>query len=467
MYCKQCGTKNAAGSLYCQHDGVELEASVKETKTPILSAQKMAHCTTCSHSLPTDALYCTHCGMSTETVESVNTQSQPADTPNAAPAQQPSEPISYVKLAIYPVIALIILSIISAMVAGLFNQILADELFGMGSLGVSIFSFLDILLILHFVSTVFSLDGGFIDVSLVMQGGFILYLIVPALVFTVIGLLLGKKSRGILPVKLTRTIVIPAAIYSLLLAVLSLFASRSIEVMDGGFVSVSATASYGFFSAIIHAFVISALFMLIGLTISRKFYEFSYLAAFKRAMIHSALCVALLLGVAGLTTASDSGSNDGAETFVTATQLTAYFWHVSHFLTISADAYIDYESYTISYNALTGAKSSIGDEYEEEEINELAGMARILFIIPLIAHGLAGFLWIAKQQVPLRRSIGAYAISAGLIHMAFIWLSSINIYFLEYTAVIGASSILGFIFTMIIAGAAAWAGYQIKQKFFA
>ncbi|MEK4566402.1 zinc ribbon domain-containing protein [Alkalihalobacillus sp. FSL R5-0424] len=466
MYCKQCGTKNAAGSLYCQHDGVELETSVKETKSPILSSQKLAHCTACSHSITSDALYCTHCGMSMEKVESVSHQSQPIHTPNAAPVQRTSEPISILKLAIYPVVALIVLSILSAMVAGLFNQILADELFGMGSLGVSIFSFLDILLILHFVSTVFSVDGGFIDVSLVMQGGFILYLIVPALVFTVIGLLLGRKTRGIPPVKLTRTIVIPAAIYSLLLAVLSLFASRSIEVMDGGFVSVSATASYGFFSAIIHAFVISALFMLIGLTISRKFYEFSYLAAFKRAMIHSALCVALLLGVAGLTTASDSGSGD-AGTPVVATQLAAYYWNVSHFLTISADVNADYESYSISYNALTGAKSSIGDESQEEDINEIAGMARILFIVPLIAHGLAGFFWIAKQQVPLRRSIGAYAISAGLIHMIFIWLSSFSIYFLSNTADIGASALLGFIFTTVMAGAAAWVGYQVKQKFFA
>lgn len=121
--------------------------------------------------------------------------------------------------------------------------------------------------------------------------------------------------------------------------------------------------------------------MLIGLTISRKFYEFSYLAAFKRAMIHSALCVALLLGVAGLTTASDSGSGD-AGTPVVATQLAAYYWNVSHFLTISADVNADYESYSISYNALTGAKSSIGDESQEEDINEIAGMAEscLLFL---------------------------------------------------------------------------------------
>ncbi|MDQ0206944.1 zinc ribbon domain-containing protein [Alkalicoccobacillus murimartini] len=469
MYCKQCGTKNSSEALYCQHDGVAL-TDIKDKK-PTLIDQGNQHCSTCGGDLMRHARYCTTCGTGTEVNRISTVQASTPFVPESPHTQSETTPLSFVKLAIYPIAALIILSIIAAMFAGSLNNFIADEFFDGFGFGVSIniISFIDVLMVLHSVSLTFNLvEQDMMNMDLLMQGGLVFMLLLPAIVFSIVGFLIGRKKIGQSIQQKAIHILVPAVIYALLLSIVSLFATRTTDILDAGFFGTfSLTASYGFFSAFIHGFVISALFITVGLTLSLASHNFSYLSAFKRAVIHSVACLLVLTAAVGMTSdLSKEDYDDQTLPYVALlSQLGSYTWHISQLSTISADIDFYYEKYSVSYSALTGAKVTPEDDYVKEDIEEVFGGARFFVLIPILIHGLAGFLWVSRQRTSLLRAVVAYAVSVGLIHSVVIWLTSFSLTFWEGSVQIGSSWFIGFFISTLFAGASAWVGCILSQKF--
>ncbi|TSB48503.1 zinc ribbon domain-containing protein [Alkalicoccobacillus porphyridii] len=467
MYCKQCGTKAHSHAVYCANDGVELR-NIKEDGAS-LTQSGANFCSFCSQGLGNDANYCTSCGRTTEGRETQKKSEQVNVTAEPVNVRQQAT-IPFIKLILYPIAGMFIVMVVASMMAGRVNSFISYEIFeGFGlERSIELITLSDIVMLFHSIGATLNITSveELERISLVSQGGFLLLLLIPATILSILGMIVGKEKLPSLKQKAI-SIFIPAFIYALAAGVISIFASKQLTFMDDWYDEITVASEYGFLNASFHAFVISAVCITIGVAITESLRGSTFLHTFKRAAIYSLICLVAVTVVAGVSNdqLKEDLKDSGISHHLVTTQLGAYYWNISQLSTVKMDADMDYRPYTISHSAFGGTTVSPFDFEVKKEVDEVMDASKFLFILPILIHTFAGYSWIAKQAAsPRMRILVFYALSAGFLHAMIIWLTTFS-FDVWYTSItVGSNWLIGFLLSSVIAGVSAWGGSLIRKN---
>ncbi|MEH7386559.1 zinc ribbon domain-containing protein [Bacillus sp. JJ1521] len=466
MFCKNCGTENSDGALYCSNDGVVLS---KVSERVHLSRDSEKFCKHCGHENTVGGYYCVSCGHSFEKV--VEKEEEKLSVSNAASAVSSQQvggnfqsgqgfiaSLTDVSTLIHSgkfigmsIVALLIISFsISSLVNGLVSDLISDEIGPIADLiDINLVSFTDVMMLSHLLGLNFTINAMFIEGAIQTSSGLFLLLIIPAIVFIVMGFLMQRKyPESTMVERLTRCLSFSIP-YAILFGLFSLFAGTSLKMKDPtGFTEVvlTFTSDYSFFESIFNAFIISSIFTSIGAMIrlskEQRTYNYQYGLSISRAILHSmvGLAVAMVVGFFVMSSSDNLTTDDPAGDLVIGTQVGGYIWNVSQFETLKLKVETFGEKITASYSLLGGAKASLDgadtedeaefkDEFKEEFKEQIGGLGLASWLLVLITFAL--HFWAGKQLIKssggnILFEVGAYAVTFGLVNALIVGITKIS-----------------------------------------
>ncbi|WP_010676977.1 zinc ribbon domain-containing protein [Bacillus timonensis] len=491
MFCKNCGTKNSDGALYCSNDGVVLSQVSERVR---LSRDSEKYCQHCGHENTVGGYYCVSCGHSFEKIVekeddkllvsestapqmSGNVQSEKGLIASLTDKSTLIHSLKFVGMSI------VILSIISFGISSAANilarEAISNELGFFGDLlgDIKLVTFTDVLMISHLLGLNFNIAAMGFEGSIQTSSGLFLLLIIPAVVFIVMGIFMQRKyPESSMIDRLTRSLTFSIP-YAIILGLFSLFAGSSLEMKDPtGFTEGTAlvlTSDYSFFESIFNAFIISFIFTSIGAMIrlskEQRMFNYRYGLSISRAILHSivGLTLAMVVGFSVISL-NENIPTDNGEGVILGTQVGAYMWNVSQFETLKLSMENYGEEITASYSLLGGAEASMAgadpedeeefnEEFKEEVKEELGGFGLASWLLVIIVLGLhfwAGKQLIKSSQGNILYELGAYAVTFGLANALIVGLAKLSaeIYMDEEIVFsLGFSSIGVFLISTILA----------------
>lgn len=260
MFCKICGQKNHPASLYCLNDGVKLE---KNDENLIIEKGNYNFCRECgSESLGSD-LYCSNCGESFYKIEERGRKKTPNSEEDLV---EKSLTLKMDGLIKYGLGASGLIILISILIGVMVNTGLSEFLYLKSGISadIKIMKFLDALPIINGGSMKVSgiIPGEDIGI-LATRGMFIICLIIPILVFTLLGSYLSKKTNK---KQLLKEYGLVAISYALIITILSIFTRSNLDISSpyGDYKLLHISRSYGMSSLFINGLLISFFPMLFG-----------------------------------------------------------------------------------------------------------------------------------------------------------------------------------------------------------
>lgn len=452
MFCKNCGTENSEGSLYCSNDGVML---TKASERVHLFHEREKFCAHCGQENIVGGNYCISCGHSFE--KAVEKSEEKLSVSHVASAVSSTkgrghvksgngliasltDVSTYIHSAKFIGISIATLFIISLIISSGMNfvarEAISAELGPFGNLvgDIKLVSFTDVLMAFHLAGLNFTINlmvfEGFIQTS----SGLFLILFIPAVVFIIMGYFMHRRdSESSMAERLTRclTFSIP---YALLFGFLSLFAGTSFEMQDqSGFIegALSVNSDYSFFESVFNAFVISTIFTSIGAMIrlpkEHRLFNYQYGLSISRAILHTiiGLSVAMVVGIFVISS-SESVPNEEGANIILGSQVGGYMWNVSQFETLTFEAGAYDEEVTASYSLLGGVKASMDEDELKEDLSGIATGPWILVLVVFGLHFWAGKQLLKASQGNILYEIGAYAIAFGLVNTVIVGITNLS-----------------------------------------
>ncbi|MBP3950241.1 zinc ribbon domain-containing protein [Bacillus suaedae] len=452
MYCNQCGFKNSQGTQYCINDGAPLTAISESVQ---VNREPMKYCQSCSHENGSTAIYCMSCGTSLEKTKekqehkvNISSQSRQGENHSLPGGSGQSflsnllHPQRLVHSAIYCGISLAALLVISIIISSRINTYFLDMLSSefymdaaeLGS-AFKLISFTDIFMLSHMTSVSYVANSVMFSGYLESTSGLFLLIIIPAIVFIIVGFLLNRseadRSMG---QRLTQVLSL-SIMYSVIVGIISLFAGVSFEYSDpSGFLGdISLSADYSFIESVFNAFVISFLFLtvgaMIGLAKGQRFNNEAYSLSIARAIL-SAVVGLFALMVIGLGISFTSEALEYEEDslkLIVGSQLGGYLWNVAQFESIQLQVADWEESIEASYSLLGGAKATEDEEGFKETINEvISGSIWLIILVPVALHFWAGNQLRKATKGNMLVELAVYSVVFGLINAVFVTISRLS-----------------------------------------
>ena len=441
LYCKNCGTKNAEGSLYCAVDGSPLEGP-KENLQIVKGTPKF--CKACSHPVDAYANYCVECGHSTGVVQekkvlpisiptSKKSHTYSQSNTNTSLSSVVSLPnlISASKFAgVAFVIAIIFSMIGSKVMNSMLAEVMKSELYLPEALmkSIKLVSWSDVLMVTHLSGLKYTAQALFLEGGLTVKGGLVIMAIVPFITLFIVGMLANRNQPNKLAIHRLQTAAFISAIYALVMAIFSLFAGVSVTIPDpSGFMdSITVKADYQFFQVLKNTFVLAILFTslgsFVGLRANEKSagsnvnYGVSISQSIKASLVGILVSIILVAGIIG--TNEETKDVSGGLNVVLSSQIGAYVWNMAHFNSIKGTFSDYYEEVEISASFLGGAKFIEGGYVEEESLSEEFGIGIYLFLLlPFAIYFLAGRKLRKAQSSNILFEVGVFALSVGVVNV--------------------------------------------------
>ncbi|WP_078543526.1 zinc ribbon domain-containing protein [Litchfieldia alkalitelluris] len=487
MFCNHCGTKNPEGALYCSNDGVALTQVSERVQ---LVREEMRFCKNCSHESGLVGNYCSSCGTAfekvTEKVETEKVSLTATSTRLFTPSAQSSEGFlatltdrnHLIHSLKYIGIAIVTLFIISWITSSSANSVLQETFSGdLGPLaeGLKLISMTDVFMLNHMASLDYTVETGFFEAQLKTSSGLFLLLLIPAIIFILIGYFMQRKCIDSTMVeRLTRSLSF-AIVYGVIVGVISLFAGVSTKFEDPtGFVGeITASADYSFFESIFNAVIISFIFTtvgsLIGLAKEQRLINYQYGLSITRAIVTSVigLAISIVAGIVLLQSNEEITIDNGTADTILASQVGGYLWSISQFngLTLNAVSYD--EEITASYSLLGGAKASEDEAEFKEMFGEISGILWLLVLIPIGLHFWAGTQLRKATQGNLLYELVAYAVAFGIVNVLLVWISKLTVttnFDDAFTVSFGFSTISTFIISTIFAFVVSYGAVMVTNR---
>lgn len=486
MFCNHCGTKNPEGALYCSNDGAALLQVSEKVR---LHREEMKFCRHCSHENTLAGSYCPACGHTLEKV--IENQEEKGKTESASPAQMAESFLSkqgfigrildrkkLIHTAAFAGISVVVLFIISAIISALINQFIRKELLAdLGPLadGIKLISMSDVYMLTHMASVDFKLGTGFFEGALQTTSGLFLLLIIPAIIFIIVGFFMQRKYKESSMAERLVHCLSFSVIYGVIAGVISLFAGGSTTIADpSGYIgAMTASADYPFFESVFNAFIISLIFTavgsVIGLAKEQRRANLQYGLSISRAIINTVIGLAVSMVIGFFLIQSNEEIKIGEEKVdaVIASQLGGYIWNVAQFGSLNLDIDAYGEEVQASYSLLGGAKASEDEESFKEDLSGIKLILWVFVLIPLALHFWAGHMLRKSSQGNLLYELGAYAIAFGLVNALFVTISKLSVTTnLDgvFSLSFGYSAIVTFFITAIFAFAVSYGAVMLTNR---
>ncbi|OLS02614.1 zinc ribbon domain-containing protein [Tissierella creatinophila] len=259
MFCRVCGEKNDETSLYCSKDGERLD---KDNKSLNLVNGNTKFCKDCGQAVATSDLYCLNCSSSLYIVEEYKNSNKEKCLQDIKLKSK----FDIVDLFKYSAIAsglvLLISIIISSFINTKFIELMSKELeFDITN---KLINFLDVSSILNGFSLnigLISNGANLLDINL--NSMFFILALIPIAIFSIMGIYISithKKREQRLEIK---DCLVIALFYGGIISLLSLFASRKMDLNipglfdEFGIGKIVFAKKYGFLSAFINSSILS------------------------------------------------------------------------------------------------------------------------------------------------------------------------------------------------------------------
>jgi hypothetical protein len=444
VYCKHCGTKNKEDALYCVNDG---EALTLHNEHVFLQKENNRYCSNCSHENQASALYCMECGHTMSKVKEVTEGETKRASVQTMATDSRSEGIlsslinldSLKRLAVWNVIALAGLLLISFIISSAVNGVLRDALRGeFGALidGIKLLSFTDVYMISHMIGVDYFANAMMFEGVLSTTSGLFILLLIPALVFIITGYMMNRNQPDQHFIEKMKWNLGFSIIYAVAIGIISTFAGVSVELSDPtGFfddMTITLGSDYPFFESFFNGFVISFLFTSLGAAFSlskeKRTSNERFGLSISKAILHSMIGLALTMAAGAFIISShdELSTEEPAADFMLGTQVGGYLWNLSQFGTLTFDLAADGEAVKATYSLIGGPKAS-EDEEEFAELFEEIGWIWVFAFIPAALHLWAGNQLRKSTHGNILQELAAYAIAFGVINAVFVSISKLTI----------------------------------------
>ncbi|WP_163970581.1 zinc ribbon domain-containing protein [Oceanobacillus halotolerans] len=480
MYCNQCGTKNEETALYCVKDGYPLE---NVQLNGVLDAGDKSFCAECGTKHYPHARYCMACGHELDTYNNHSVTPKEAALSNKAfqidwNTMKRVIPGTLLSLGVMLILNMFVLSLIKG---SQFFQSMREDFPSDGELLVSAFqqlNIIDMLLLSNFTNISIT-NTEISQMTIHITTGIIVLGIIPIIGYMAGGFLLKKRNPTLVQSKTLQIALYFAAVTSILLAVLSLFADTTILIEE-----TRVILSYRFFSALLNGFIISFIFSYIGMVLGKKFirYRSEKTGDFIGPAVHYSILVfiggLLVIFVIGRMMVTGFQEQEGPLYFIpfitgmmsvtsfVVPQAAMYLYNLATFQTFEY-----YQSF--QYSILSGVQP-LNEYFPAEEITSLFTDYKGLFytmviVILLISIGIGGLLTV--QTGSDWRSIGVYSTCFAMIMTFFTYQANFHVsiqgqmYQHPEMMVIGFDLIKTFVISALYGGVTAFFGAQTKKLF--
>lgn len=268
MFCENCGTENKDYSTYCINDGSKL----RENNINInMTKQKLKYCSECGSDMNDFSTYCSGCGESTFTIAKASEKNTNTSFKKLSVDKIPKKISSTIanNIDLKRILSLGVIGFISVFIMGLIfssfvNNVIAKD-FGAIFAKSKLISVKDMTLLFNSLKFDLSLFVNGSEAIASFEFGTMLLLIVPFIVFTIIGIVsynfdMKKNSKfNIL------NLLLPGLIYGVFLFLLSLIGRSSLEIPFWGFgMNIELVKVFGAFSILLRGVLISGISMMFG-----------------------------------------------------------------------------------------------------------------------------------------------------------------------------------------------------------
>ncbi|MBU5292915.1 zinc ribbon domain-containing protein [Anaerosalibacter bizertensis] len=194
MYCQKCGKSNSDHSIYCHNDG---EFLLKKEGRIKIKNSRAKFCKHCGKNIEKNYIYCSNCGQSLFQIEK-NKDNVVNPRENASIPTNLNN-INYINSLKTAGIGFILLLILSLIITVSINESINREISNVLSLETNIkfINILDYALNSHLINLSLKVDTASLGLQpdiIKLNGGLFLFLIIPAVIFLVLGILDGKKD---------------------------------------------------------------------------------------------------------------------------------------------------------------------------------------------------------------------------------------------------------------------------------
>lgn len=263
MFCKVCGTENDPSSIYCSNDGIALHSG---TNDYTIKKGNFSFCRECGEETLKSDLYCGNCGSSLYGVE----KSKKILSTNMVKEAKIPLGFNIKGLFKFSLIASGIIFVLALISSGMINAKFVDMLASeIGqSLDVKILNVFDALAMLSASTLKLNLGAlGQSAMEISLDGMFFIVILIPILLFAFLG---GFLSRKYDKKEMLKEYAFTGLIYGLLMAIMTIFASRNLEVNIPfaagfpGFETITIGKKYSFFTGFFNSLIISFFAMNFG-----------------------------------------------------------------------------------------------------------------------------------------------------------------------------------------------------------
>ncbi|KAA0548382.1 zinc ribbon domain-containing protein [Bacillus sp. BGMRC 2118] len=445
MYCNHCGTKNHENALYCMNDGVALKPVSDVLQ---LFRDHSKYCRNCRHENGPSCIYCMSCGQTLEkvrekeVVKTAATSSATARETNRTQRRHDSEvnvmnSLMWMRSGIFAIISVVILLVISAVTSSVVNSFLQEELLsdlGTFAEAIKLVSMTDIYMLLHMVSVTSKASLGFIEGSLQATSGLFLFLLIPGVIFTVMGMFLFRKTTEQSMIERLIGCFSFSLVYGVIVGITSLFAGASISIPDpSGFLgTIEFNTDYSFIESVFNAMVISFTFVSLGawmaLRKEQKLNNQGYGLSISRALLTTVFGVFLaMIAGTGIIATQEEESLEPFESMLLGSQAGGYLWNTAQFGTLEFETRTFGENIQASYSLLGGAKATEDEVSLQEFVKSFSWMLWLLVLIPIVLHAWAGRSLRMATQGNVVAEIGVYAVAVGIMNAILVSISRLSI----------------------------------------
>jgi hypothetical protein len=460
MYCKSCGSENSSTANYCINDGAFLKSIPVKYRG---KERNSVYCSNCGTKASTLSNYCENCGgcltqygREKNFVPKLSNNGGGDTMPTSVPLKISRFQLDYIKKAFLPaLLAIIIIFVISfAMMQSsekAYTNMLDYELQnnGMSDIPPQVYNLFkggkligisDILMLLNLQNPDISLkasggtglDSGSITAHVLVQNGFLIYLLIPFIGLLAAGIFAGRRNqRTNLSERLYDALAI-GFLYSIFFTIVSFFAGfsyhGSLNIVVAN-ISLDINTTYSsiktFFMTLLFGFLFSGLGILFSINFKKATGHLEEWIPSGRA-IHQAIVVpfvgsfVLFIGFSiylsskfsqfkdqifgGLsgTPLADAVNKSTGMIATLSIQLASYVWNLLHFapvtFSLKEKSVYDTISYSI-FSGLTATGSGLNDLSEMQSAlstTDIEMYLKFALIIPIALFIWAGFR-ISKQ----------------------------------------------------------------------
>ncbi len=347
MYCQKCGQYNDDNSNYCSNDGVFLLGNKNNV---FMTKNEIKYCKYCGEKVESHSLYCSSCGQSLFHVDMKRTINKESKSKNQSIIKDKFKNIDFKHPLKVAGIAFIILLVVSVIISIVMNQKINSEILDILELDINIdnkfLNFIDYALLSHLLGATIKVTlSGYGCKILKFRGGLYLYILIPSIIFIVLGILRGRKDlkeeRYFNPIDAA----LVGLYYGLGLLILSFCNFKKINIPIPYIRKhITIAKEYSFLGALFNGLMIALIFYLAGYGIymlikkeNKRFFKYRYIfnGIFLLTLGYIISLIAYMIVFRGHIISADFIEFEDFD-IVTILQYPAYLWSLINFNTFTS-----------------------------------------------------------------------------------------------------------------------------------